>query len=311
MKNTLKKSKTIKRLYSSLLLFLRAFVPHAWAQLTHVIAYGKRPKLKEPKTFSEKLLWLSLNDYRNNLLVMNCSDKYLVREYVEKCGHKEVLNTLYSVWEKPSDIDWESLPESFALKLSQGWNTNIICSNKLNLDITAAQAKVINWHKGQRLYDRVMAGIGGVRVRDLKKYYIAEKYLGTNQNEVPVDYKFYCFNGKPMAILVISDRYSGQVHGCFMDTEWNYLAPLKGYYSSVDTTFSQPESLVKMLKIASELSVHFPFVRVDFYEYEGEPVLGELTFFPNGCVNMQETAVNGVSMGDLLALKTDKDVGVS
>ena len=39
--------------------------------------------------------------------------------------------------------------------------------------------------------------------------------------------------------------------------------------------------------MAGKLSSPFPFVRVDFYEIDGKPVFGEMTFTPG----MQETSI--------------------
>lgn len=43
-----------------------------------------------------------------------------------------------------------------------------------------------------------------------------------------------------------------------------------------------PDSLSQMVEYAKVLSKPFPFVRVDFYDIDGKPLLGELTFTPYG-----------------------------
>ena len=43
-----------------------------------------------------------------------------------------------------------------------------------------------------------------------------------------------------------------------------------------------------MLSIAKKLSQKFPFVRVDFYEIQGKPYVGEMTFYPGGGYNKYE-----------------------
>ena len=42
----------------------------------------KKLNLKDPRTFNEKLQWLKLYYYPQNPLVVQCADKYAVREYV-------------------------------------------------------------------------------------------------------------------------------------------------------------------------------------------------------------------------------------
>ena len=48
----------------------------------------------------------------------------------------------------------------------------------------------------------------------------------------------------------------------------------------------KPKSLNKMLEYATLLSKEFPFVRIDFYEYKGIPILGEMTFTPASCLGV-------------------------
>ena len=67
---------------------------------------GRKPDLKNPKTLTEKLQYLKINDYFNNTTVRQCADKYAVREYVKLKGCGEILNELYSVYEDVSQINW-------------------------------------------------------------------------------------------------------------------------------------------------------------------------------------------------------------
>ena len=48
------------------------------------------------------------------------------------------------------------------------------------------------------------------------------------------------------------------------------------HYSGAD--IKKPVALDRMLEYARKLSEGFPEVRVDFYEINGVPILGELTF---------------------------------
>lgn len=295
----LKNKKIVKRIYSKLSIFLRAYFPVVAARLRYYIAYGEKLNLKYPQTFSEKLLWLSLNTYRNNPLILELSDKYLVRNYVKEKVGEEILNELYYVWESPDEIKLDELPESFALKLSQGCGTNLLCADKSKLSQKQLNLILKKWNKGQFFYDKIMADIGGIKVKNLKKYYICEKYLYQEGQESPIDYKFYCFNGIPKAILVIMNRFTAKT-GVFMTPEWEFLSELSGNYKAPDEPIKKPKSLDMMIEIARKLSEGFPFVRVDLYEIAGKTIFGEMTFFPSGCVKMQETTINGINMGELL-----------
>lgn len=299
MKAFLKKRPFIKETYSWLVAFAKAYLPRTRAKIAYKVAYGTNCNLDDPKTLSEKLLWLSLNTYRNNPLVLKLCDKYRVREYVSERIGDGYLNELYSVYTSIDDIHFNELPNSFALKVSQGCTTNIICENKKTFDEKKFNGTLKKWSESQRLYDKMMADIGGVPVNKLEKYYICEKYLKEPGKKSPTDYKIYCFNGEPKAILVISDRF-GDKTGLFMNTDWTLLSELSGAYHRPEKIYDRPESLDDMLFAAKELSEDFPFVRVDMYNIEGKAIFGEMTFFPNGCVHLQETEIEGRPMGDLL-----------
>ncbi len=301
MKNIIKGSPILMRCISWLELFMKAYFPTLRAKIAYRIAYGKKCDLKQPKTLSEKLLWLSLNTYRNNKTVMELSDKYLVRNYVEKQAGKKYLNELFFVYNSIKDIDYQKLPQQFALKVSQGCATNVFCDDKTKLDKREFDKTLKNWGSGQRLYDKVMADVGGIPRKQLPKYYICEKLLQEKGKKSPTDYKIYCFNGVPKAILVISDRFE-QKSGLFMSTNWEVLGELSGSYKKPSQIYSRPKSLDDMLLAAEKLSAPFPFVRIDMYDINGNAVFGEMTFFPNGCVHFQETQIDGKSMGETLVL---------
>jgi hypothetical protein len=57
-----------------------------------------------------------------------------------------------------------------------------------------------------------------------------------------------------------------------------------------------------MIKYAEILAKPFPFVRIDFYDYNGKPILGEMTFTPGACIgrNYNETGIK--YFGEMLKL---------
>lgn len=299
LKEALKKIPLIKQAYGYCIAIAKAYMPKTRARIEYRVAYGKTCDFANPKTLSEKMLWLSLNTYRGNPLILKLCDKYLVREYVEeKIGH-EYLNELYAVYEATDKIDFDQLPNSFALKVSQGCTTNIFCKDKKSYDRASFERTLASWGKNQKLYDKMMADIGGISLRELKKYYICEKYLEEEGQSSPTDYKIYCFQGVPRAILVIKDRF-GNKTGAFMTPEWKFLHTLSGEYAMPKEEYPRPVSLGKMIDAAKKLSEGFPFVRVDMYDIGGKALFGEMTFFPNGCIHMQETEIDGKTMGELL-----------
>ena len=293
--------KTAIEIYRFLMPKLQALSPRLWAKLQYRYVYGKPCHLSRPRTFSEKLLWLWLNTYRGNPTIMRLCDKYEVREYIKECGFDDILNELYFVTDDPSSIRYEDLPGQFVLKLSQGWNTNLLCKNKEDLQPHTLRDFLHQCSQGNYFYDIGAARIGGVKRKELHKHYICERYLSDESQSIPIDYKVYCFHGQPKAILYIAGRFK-QKKGCFMSPEWDYQGCLNDTYQRMITPPERPPHLSQMLEYASKLSAPFPFVRVDFYDIGGKLIFGEMTFFPNGCIGMQETSVGGHAMTELLQL---------
>ena len=103
---------------------------------------------------------------------------------------------------------------------------------------------------------------------------------------MPVDYKIYCFNGEPLYIgnFIERNMEEGTLIRGYFDLDWN-PSPVFKYADQMDVTkFPRPVNLENMIEYAKTLSKPFPFVRVDFYNVDGEVIFGELTFTPTGCL---------------------------
>ena len=103
---------------------------------------------------------------------------------------------------------------------------------------------------------------------------------GENDTEL-TDYKFYCFNGNMECVMVCYDRGSGDTKFYFFDHEWNLLRINKrGREAPEDFTLPKPKNFEKMIQLAERLSKDILFVRVDFYNCNGNIYFGEMTFYP-------------------------------
>ena len=89
--------------------------------------------------------------------------------------------------------------------------------------------------------------------------------------------EFFCFSGNPKFIQVDVDLLSDH-HINFYDIDWNLL-PIRCQYPNSKEKIPKPLYYSEMLKIASDLSEPFSHVRVDFYQYDNQLKIGELTFF--------------------------------
>ena len=263
--------------------------------------FGKKLNLKNPVEFNEKLMWLKFNTYYNNDLITQCADKYRVRDYVEKCGCEEILNGLIGVYNNVNEIEWNSLPNKFAIKCNHGAGYNIICTDKNKLDEKQVKKQLSEWMKED--YSKIAAEM---QYKNINRKIICEKYIDMGNNKLPTDYKLYCFNGKVKIILVMKDRES-IVTREFYNEKWERVY-LREYEGSPAQPTSKPDNLEKMIEYAEKLSKPFEFVRVDLYDVNQKIIFGELTFTPTGCLAKYKSDVSK-EMGSWINIeKEGKDI---
>ncbi len=269
------------------------------SNLIYFRTYGKKINWNNPVTLNEKLMILKHNDYMNNPLVVKCADKVGIREYVHSKGCDEILTELCGegVYSNVSEIVWEQLPNQFALKCSHGCNMNIIINNKSRFDKEEVFKQLKYWQSIRFGYEN-----GEWHYLDIEPRILCEKYYGSENGRFPVDYKLFCMNGIVRCIEVCTEREKGHAQYVFMDCNWNRLF-IESSYVDKEYLPGRPSSLEKMIQYARVLSSDFPFVRVDFYEFDKQVVLSELTFTPaHNCI--QSINNNGQNLlGKFLELK--------
>lgn len=239
--------------------------------------YHRFPDLKNPRTFDEKLQWYKL--YYRDPLMTDLTDKYKVREYVKSKGFGGILNELLGIYDKAEDIDPASLPDRFVIKATHGSAMNIICKDKASLDWEAARAQMSKWLKT----DYSSCGREWA-YRNIRPRLICEKYLENDGHNELIDYKFYCYAGKPHLVFICTGRYSAEgLKYHVYDMHWNRIPVWKGRENS-QVAIEKPDTWGVMIDMAGVLSQGFPFMRVDFYSIKGQVIFGELTFYPDSGV---------------------------
>lgn len=250
------------------------FVPDkAMIKLQYRIKLKRKLNLKDPKRYTEKIQWYKL--YYRNPIMMECVDKYGVRKYIEKKGLGNILNQLYQVVDRPEEINFDQLPDKFVIKTTNGSGTNILVKDKKTLNIAETKKKLNDFlNMAEASAGREWAYGGS------SKKIIVEELLEDNSNKDKgiSDYKFLCFNGKPVYVVYDKDRFSDHKRN-FYDVNWNYVK-VDSDCPCFEDSVKKPENYEKMVEIASVLSRDFPAVRVDLYNIEGKIYFGELTFYP-------------------------------
>lgn len=245
------------------------------SKMLFLFSMKQRLNLNNPKTFNEKIQWLKL--YWQDPRVAECADKYDLRQYVKKCGLDEILNPIYGIYKNVDDIDFEKLPDKFALKGTHGCGYNLICKDKTMLNIEETRAILHKW-MNEEFYKNAKE----IQYKNVTPTIICEEYLEDNQGKL-LDYKYFCFNGKPEFIEVVSDR-GNDTRADFYTTNWEKIN-LRTKFKNSNSNIESPKGLELMTELAEELSRDYPFVRVDFYNVDGRIIFGELTFTPGGGVS--------------------------
>jgi len=256
--------------------------PLTLMRLRYYARFHRKLDIANPQTLNEKIIFLSLKT--DTSLWTLCSDKYRVREYVQECELDDILVKLYGMWEHAEDIDINGLPDKFVLKGNHGCDDVIIVSDKKKL----RRQEVVDFYKKdlKQRYGAIEAGLHYFRI---KPCVIAEELLEVDEesskfSSVLIDYKVWCFNGKPYFIWICNNRHGEHKEVMVYDTEWNthpeYLIYDNEYVEG--KPIPKPTNLDKMLEVATRLSKPFPQVRVDLYNTYGKIYFGELTFTSYG-----------------------------
>lgn len=250
-----------------------------------LVNLGYTLNLDNPVTFNEKLQWLKVNDRKPEYTMM--VDKYRVRDYIAEQIGEEYLIPLLGVWDSPEDIDFASLPDQFVLKCNHNSGLGMcICKDKSKLNVSKVKKEL--W-KGLR-QNYYLTGREWP-YKDVPRKIICEKYMeDSDQKQIDVynskpsigeltDYKFFCFEGKPLYCQVISDRRERETID-FYDLYWNRMPFLRENIPNANKKHKKPICLDKMIQFAETLSKQTKFVRIDFYEIAGKLYFGEITFYP-------------------------------
>lgn len=238
------------------------------------IKTGRTLRLNNPERYTEKLQWYKLN-YRDPLMT-KCSDKYEVREYVEQKGLESILNPLYAAYDSVDDIDFKTLPNSFAIKYTSGSGVNYFVEDKSTLNETTLKTSLSKWMKKKYInYGREWS------YYNVKSKIIVEKLLERDENNDLPDYKFFCFDGKVKYLYTMINYVDDHSKGkcSFFTPQFEKLQYRRSEYAPIDCDIEKPLNFEKMIRIAEKLSEDFPHVRVDLYNIKGEIIFGELTFY--------------------------------
>lgn len=264
-------------------------------------SFHQKINLDNPQKLTEKQQWMKL--YDRQPLYTRLVDKYEAKKWAEPIIGKEHIIPTLGVWNHFEEINFDELPEQFVLKCNHDCGSIVIVKDKNTFDKNAAKKKL---EKGlKRNYYHISREWP---YKNVKPLIIAEKYMETPDGDLP-DYKFFCFNGKPTAMFVATDR---QIEGVetkfdFFDMEFNHL-PVISEHPNAKPPYIKPNGFELMKELAAKLSAGIPQVRVDFYDINGQIYFGEMTFFHWGGFQPFEPEEWDYKWGQMVTLPTVKTI---
>lgn len=253
--------------------------------------------LKSPQTLTDKLQWLKIHD--STYLKAYCADKIKLREYCKAKLGKDICIPILAIYNKPSEIKWDILPDKFVIKCNHGSAMNIVVTDKTKINILKITHQLEVWLKckygdlsGELFYNLISPKI------------FIEEYKSDKSSGALTDYKFVCFNESVKYLQVINGRFTDGLHFNYyttdfkpmMDVSWN------AHPARYDLPDEKPTNFVEMLQTAQILCRGFKCVRVDFYSINGQTYLSELTFIPaSGRITYSNPSID-LRFGQLLTI---------
>ena len=239
--------------------------------IKYFLRHRSIPNLKHPKTFNERIAAFKLK--ARSPLYEKLADKHLVKDYVRsKIGDKYVIPSLY-VTSNPDSINFNRLPNSFIIKANHGTSCNIIIRNKKEINEKAILRDCRNFLSiNYYYYGREN------QYFNINRKLVLEELMMKADGTLPMDYKFFTFNGEVKAIQLDIDRFNNHTRN-FYDSKWNKI-PVELMYPSYDNFIDKPKKLAEMINIASRLSADLDFARIDLYYHNEKIYFGEITLTP-------------------------------
>ena len=256
---------------------------------------GYWPDIENPRTLQEKILWRKLHEDMSE--AARLADKVAVRDYVRELVGEEYLVEALAIAENADELDFDSLPRSFILKVNHASSANLVVEDRSVLDVSAVRRllnSLLRLQYGRRLGEHWYSAI--------PPRILVERLLVDPVNGRPVEYRFHVFHGKAEFFQVVTSRgianqfpgWSQTMEGFFYVDGSTAVHRVYGmdwqpapFHFNGATDLSPPLDHTpavadEMVAVAEKLAGDWGYVRVDLYcVNDMEVYFGELTFAHN------------------------------
>ena len=244
----------------------------------YLAGHRRLPRLREPRTFSEKVNWRILRD-RSPDLAWTC-DKLAMKEHASRLRHEAGIAVPETLWsgDDLAAVAGRAFDRAWVLKPNH--RSGLV---RFGAASEAVDARSVETTR-EWLRDDQSALLGEWAYSQARRLLLIEEDVAGDE---PIDdYKFFVFHGEVAAIQVDRGRFTdGHVRN-FYTPGWEPVPVQKTVPSGAPTT--APAELAAMLRAAEVLGGSFDFMRVDLYSTGSTIWFGELTPYPGGGVTRFE-----------------------
>jgi len=280
--------------------------------LLFIIYYLSNKLYDDGRIYNQNSILTQICRKDHNVENPNYTFRLLLNEklYVKEFNQKNFPDMKYAknvtIFEDPNYLYQiqNELPEKYVVKYSTGTGRNIVVDTQIPIK------DIVN--KCKNMPESIKSGKHGhelnvynVVSKVRKQKFFIEEYIGNDL----MDYKFYIVNGKFLFLLIMGNRYEDvkgvekgskdgeKGHIVYYNTYDDIGKESKNIYNAgrgldyKNPPYSLPKNYEKMKDICKRFyeKTKINFVRIDFYEIDGEMYFGEYTLVPNLCVHKLNT----------------------
>ena len=256
------------------------------------IRFGRRINLDNPRTFNEKLNWLKL--YNRQPIYSLMADKYEVKSFVANRIGAEYVVENYGVYDCWDDIDFDALPSQFVIKGTHDSGGAFVCKDKATFNYPKVRMAV-----EKNLRTNYFYPLREWPYKNIKPRIIVDRFLDDHTGKELRDYKWWCFNGKP--VYMYCTIKGKDIFENFYDMDFN-LVNIDHGFPRHQPEFNKPSQFGLMKSLAEILSEGIPFVRIDFFVVKDKVFFGEFTFYDWGGMRPFAEYEQDLWLGELIVL---------
>ena len=257
-------------------------------QALYVAQIGRWGHFADPKTFNEKVNWRIFNDRRDRII--KACDKMWMKEMAREACPSPDLRIPATYW-SGTDLreapDLTSLPP-WVLKPNHS-SGHALFGPDPQTELASAIEQTRSW------LEQTPWELGEWGYSQARPLLLLEERISTPSGRLPVDYKFFVFDGRVELIQVNRGRYSNHQSATFLNSHWRQL-PVRWLNQPVADEHA-PAEFDKMMDIASALGAGWDFVRIDLYAVDGDVWFGEYTPYPGSGLRRYEPASFDLEQG--------------